>query len=148
ANKIDLAKTTRHAGMAEVATSVLHNVGNVLNSVNTSASVVIDHVKNSKVSGLAKTAALLEEHRPDLARFLTQDNRGEQVVAYIKNLAEHLQTERDTLEKEVNELHTNVEHIKEIVAMQQSYAKMSGVEELFSIQKLLDDALRMQNTAL
>ena len=32
--------------MAEVASNVLHNVGNVLNSVNISASVVADNVKD------------------------------------------------------------------------------------------------------
>jgi PAS domain S-box-containing protein len=144
----ELAKTARLAGMAEMATSVLHNVGNVLNSVNTSASVVMDQARNSKIHGLTKTVALLEEHRADLTAFLTQDNRGEQVLNYLKNLSQHLSTERETVIKELTELHKNIEHIKEIVAMQQSYAKMSGSEEIVSLASLLEDALRINATAL
>ena len=35
----ELIAASRRAGMAEVATGVLHNVGNVLNSVNVSAEI-------------------------------------------------------------------------------------------------------------
>ncbi|MFY0574837.1 PAS domain-containing protein [Cystobacter fuscus] len=59
-----LVDVSRQAGMAEVATGVLHNVGNTLNSVNISTSLVIDQIRKSRVTSLARVAPLLREHRP------------------------------------------------------------------------------------
>jgi signal transduction histidine kinase len=42
----------------------------------------------------------------------------------------------------------NIEHIKEIVAMQQSYAKVSGVKEIINLRDLVEDSLRMSVEAL
>jgi signal transduction histidine kinase len=143
-----LVDASRQAGMAEVATSVLHNVGNVLNSVNVSSSLVSDAVRKSRVVNLAKAVALLEEHKHDLGRFLAEDARGKQLPAYLSNLAGHLAGEREEILKELSLLTGNIEHIKEIVAMQQSYGRVSGVLEPNKIVDLVEDALRMNAGAL
>jgi PAS domain S-box-containing protein len=143
-----LLETSRQAGMAEVATNVLHNVGNVLNSVTTSAGVLMDRIRSSKVSGITRATALLEEHRADLAGFFARDGRGMQLLTYLKSLSEHLNGEQTTLLKEIQELTQNIEHIKEIVAMQQNYARVSGVVETLSVSALVEDALRMQGASL
>ena len=143
-----LVETSRQAGMAEVATGVLHNVGNVLNSVNVSAAVLTDSLKRSKVSSLAKTVALLRAHEADLAAFLTADPRGKQVVGYLGQLAEHLAGEQAASSKELKELAANIEHIKDIVAMQQHYAKFVGVTEVVPVTDLVEDALRLNAGAL
>jgi C4-dicarboxylate-specific signal transduction histidine kinase len=144
----ELLQASRQAGMAEVATNVLHNVGNVLNSVNTSASVVMEQVRGSKVTGVSRMAALLEENRDDLLGFLARDNRAQQILVYLKTLSTHLGDEHKTILRELGELSKNIEHIKEIVTMQQSYAKVSGVEELHSAESLIEDSLRIHMTAL
>jgi len=143
-----LVEASRQAGMAEVATGVLHNVGNVLNSVNVSAAIVTDNLKRSKVSGLAKTVALLGEHEADLGAFLTADPRGKQVVGYLGQLAEHLAAEQAGSARELRELTANIEHIKDIVAMQQNYAKFVGVTEVVPVTDLVEDALRLNAGAL
>src|SRR5512133_375193 len=43
-----ILETSRLAGMAEVATGVLHNVGNVLTSLNVSAGLVVEKLRRSK----------------------------------------------------------------------------------------------------
>src|SRR5262249_54544781 len=78
-----LVDASRQAGMAEVATSVLHNVGNVLNSVNVSSSLIAERLKNSKVGNLSKSVAMLNAHEADLANFLTNDPKGKQLTAYL-----------------------------------------------------------------
>lgn len=143
-----LLETSRQAGMAEVATSVLHNVGNVLNSVNTSASVLADRLRNSQVSGISRVSELLETNRHDLAGFLTANGRADQVINYLKSLTQHLNTENASALAELKGLAKNIEHIKEIVAMQQSYARISGVTEAVKPTDLVEDALRMNAGAL
>ena len=80
-----LLDVSHRAGMAEVATSVLHNVGNVLNSVNISSSVVADQVRKSRILAVGRIATLLREHEHDLSGFLTsQPYRGETSPIYRK----------------------------------------------------------------
>lgn len=144
----ELLLASRQAGMAEVATSVLHNVGNVLNSINVSVSLVVEKLKSSKSANVAQIAALLADHAQDLAVFLAQDPTGRELPAYLKRLAGRLADERDLLLKETELIRNNLEHIKDIVAMQQSYAKVFGVVENIHPSALVEDALRMNAGAL
>jgi PAS domain S-box-containing protein len=143
-----LLTASRQAGMAEVATGVLHNVGNVLNSVNVSATLVMDRVRESKSANLPKLAAMLHAHDGDLANFLTSDPKGRRIPAYLTTLAGEIAAERETVNEELGHLRKNIEHIKDIVAMQQSYAKVSGVLEEVAVSELVEDSLRMNASAL
>jgi PAS domain S-box-containing protein len=144
----ELVQASRRAGMAEIATNVLHNVGNVLNSVNTSASLVMGQVRDSKLKGVSRVVEMLEPHAHDLGGFFTRDKRGPQMVEYLKTLSTFLSQEHDTMLAELTGLSKNIEHIKQIVAMQQSYAKAAGVEEIQSPVGLVEDALRIHLAAL
>ena len=146
--QMELLKASRQAGMAEVASDVLHNVGNVLNSVNVSASVVADKLRKSRVSGLVNAAKLMREHADDLGTFVTQDEKGKNLPGYLAKLAEHLVAEQTSVLNELEGLTKNVEHINSIVSKQQSYAGTLGVIEPISIGDLLDDALKINSASL
>jgi PAS domain S-box-containing protein len=141
-----LLVASRQAGMAEVATNVLHNVGNVLNSVNVSASIVSERIRKSKCAGLTRVGALLKEHAADLPTFLNGP-QGRHLPAYVQELAAGLIAERDAASAELEVLRANVEHIKEIVAMQQSYARRGGITDMVDICTLVEDSLRMNEGA-
>jgi signal transduction histidine kinase len=143
-----LLEATRRAGMAEVATNVLHNVGNVLNSVNVAADTVAAKVRNFGVGNLTKVAALLREKRADLPNFLENDPRGRELPGYLVNLAESLATPQRSILEEMNSLKRNVEHIKEIVAMQQGNASQHRIMEPCSLSELAEDAIRINSVAL
>jgi len=138
-----LMDASRQAGMAEIATSVLHNVGNVLNSINVSVTLIADNLRNSKALNLSKAAEMLLSHQHDLPSFLTSDPKGRQLPGYLALLGTRLQEENSGVRDELSSLVQNIDHIKQIVAMQQSYAKVSGVKEALQLGKMLDDALRM-----
>ena len=142
-----LMLASRQAGMAEVATGVLHNVGNVLNSVNISATLAMEKVANSTAGNLDKVLTLLREHRADLAGFFSQKEKGTRLINYLEALNENCQSEREQTTQELKTLTRNIEHIKEIVSMQQSYAQSSGVLELLTPTELVEDALKMQAPA-
>jgi len=143
-----LLQASRQAGMAEVATSVLHNVGNVLNSVNVSATLLLDNAKRSNVAYLGKAIALLNEHTADLGAFLASDPKGRQLPVYLSRVSEQLTKEQQRTIAELESLRENIEHIKEIVAMQQNYATVCGVAETVKVTDLVEDALRMNAGAL
>jgi PAS domain S-box-containing protein len=143
-----LVEASRQAGMAEVATTVLHNVGNVLNSVNISAAVVSERVRNSKAANLGRAAELLKEHAKDLPRFLSEDSKGRKLPEYFASLADCLAAEQREMLRELSALCANIEHINEIVTMQQNYARVAGVLETFQASDLVEDALRLNAGAV
>lgn len=143
-----LMEASRAAGKAEVATSVLHNVGNVLNSVGVSATLVSDRLRQSKLCNLRRAAAMLRDHQDALARFLTQDPKGTVLPEYLARLGDQLTEEQSEAISELDELSRNIEHIKKIVAMQQTYAKVSGSLEEVAPLELIEDALRMNATSI
>jgi signal transduction histidine kinase len=134
--------------MAEVAIGVLHNVGNVLNSVNVSSSIVGDRLRQLKSERLGKAVALLRQNEKDLGPFLSTDTKGKHIVPYLESLAGHMAAEQAGALEELENLSKNIEHIKDIVAVQQSYASQVGVNEPVQVIDLVEDALRMNATAL
>ena len=143
-----LLQASRAAGMAEVATGVLHNVGNVLNSVNVSTTLLTEQLKKSKVKLVGRAASLMQEHAADLANFITNDARGQRVPRFLADLAEELTRERESALEELAGLRKNVDHIKGIVAMQQNYATVAGVSTVVNIPELLQDVLRLTESNL
>src|SRR5579862_2360167 len=143
-----LVESSREAGMTEVATSVLHNVGNILNSLNVSVTLVNERLKKSRTSDLCRLANLLSKHDADLATFITSDPQGMKIPAFIGQLAQRLAAEQAFLLSESGAIEKNVEHIKNIVSMQQSYAKASGTIESIDVEGLLEDSLRINEGAL
>lgn len=144
----ELVEASRRGGMAEVATSVLHNVGNVLNSVNISCSLAAERIRNSRVGSVRKTADLLEENAGDLAAFVALDPRGRKLPDFLRSLAGRLAEEQSEVLNELELLARNIDHIKQIVAMQQSYAKVAGVTETVAVTDLVEDSLRMNADSL
>ena len=138
-----LIALSRQAGMAEVASGVLHNVGNVLNSVNVSATLVANMIQESRLTNLIALTDLLEEHSGNLPDFLSADPKGQRVMPYLAKLAECLGEEHQTMLREVESLTRHIDHIKEIVAAQQSYGAVSGLIETLSLPDLVEDAIRI-----
>jgi signal transduction histidine kinase len=138
-----LAESARAAGQSEVATGVLHNVGNVLNSVNVSARVLGDKLSGSRLAHLERLAQLLEERRDDLVSFVREDPRGKQLVPFLSTLTRQLADERAALGEELAGLTRGVEHIGELVAAQQAYATRATLIEPTSISALVEQALAL-----
>ncbi|HEX9048606.1 MAG TPA: ATP-binding protein [Verrucomicrobiae bacterium] len=143
-----LEEASRQAGMAEVATSVLHNVGNVLNSVNVSGALVAEKVSHSKAASLAKVVALLQAHAEDLPGFFAHDPKGRQLVTYLADLTVRLEEERAEILRELATQSGDIQHIKEIISMQQDTARTVGVTETLPASDMVEDALRLNLGAL
>jgi len=143
-----LVTAARRAGMAEIATGVLHNVGNVLNSINVSATLASDRLRQSKTNELLRATKMLEEHEGDLGTYITSDAKGKQLPRFLGLVATHLADERTDILKELELLNTKVNHVKTIVSTQQSYAGVSGVTETVNLATLLDDAMKLNSASI
>jgi two-component system NtrC family sensor kinase len=143
-----LVQTARQAGMAEVATNVLHNVGNVLNSVYTSAQLAKERLDRMRIGHVTRLATLFKERQGELATFLTEDERGRKVPSFLDKLGQSLHEERRELRLMLEDVGRYTEHIGDIVKVQQTHARPPRLDEVVSLEALVEDALRINAAAL
>lgn len=143
-----VVKTARKAGMSEIATGVLHNVGNVLNSVNVSANLVTKNAEKLSVKDLEMMVSVLKEHDDDLAKFVTEDPRGKHVLPFLYEITTALAEQRGDILGELENLCGGIDHISDLVRSQQTYAGTKGVFELASLETELEAAIHICTQAL
>ena len=132
----ELIGTARRAGMADIATGVLHNVGNVLNSVNVSTTLAMRKLKESEVSSFVKVGEMIQANLPNLPEYIATDDKGKLLPKFLIDLAECLSAEQKTLVTELQTVATGLDHIKEIVGAQQQHAKKGDLREKVAPENL------------
>ncbi len=139
-----LVEASRNAGMAEVATGVLHNIGNVLNGVNLSLTALTERVNASFARRLEGVVGLLRQNAGNLETFLSHDPKGKLIPEFLEKLVEQANAERAALLNECDALRKSLDHVNQVVAMQQYYAThVVGLEEAIDLPELVEEALRM-----
>ncbi|WP_428261864.1 trifunctional serine/threonine-protein kinase/ATP-binding protein/sensor histidine kinase [Haliangium sp.] len=139
-----LIRMSREAGMAEIATGVLHNVGNLLNSLQTSTFVAIERLQASSIDSVSRSSALLDQHQGDLVAFFVHDRRGQRFPELLQRLGERLIDERDQVLVEMQRIQELIGHIKKVVQAQQVYATRASVKEECALTALVEEALELQ----
>lgn len=138
-----IASTARRAGMAEVATSILHNIGNILNSLNVSISLLQKSISQPYHQRVLKIATMLNQHCGDMIDFLTNDPKGQLIPEYLSALSAQIGEEQQQNTNEIDNVIRNFNHINEIVAMQKSLSGLSSINEKVYIPEVIDSALNM-----
>ena len=138
-----LVQASRQAGMADVASSVLHNVGNVLTSINVSTDTLLKTLKKPMVGDVCRIASMFHENQGNLQAFLTEDPKGKQIPSYLGMVAESLSGSHQTIQSEIDSLVKKVDHIKQVIMSQQDIAHAGNVREATSVEELMEQALMM-----
>lgn len=143
-----LRDKSREAGMAIVATGILHNLGNILSGVTISSSLIEEKLQRSKIPTLHKVADMLQEHAGDLPAFIADDSRGQILPAFITQLSAHLEAELQALSSEVTALRACADHAVGVIATQQNMAMPhSALQEIIAVNVLLERALVLSRGA-
>ncbi len=143
-----LMESAHQAGMAEIATGVLHNIGNILNTVNISGEQIIKIIKSSKVSGLMKANALLDQHLDCLDDYLVNDPKGKVLPQYYLKLGKMIQDEIYQIDEEATTLISKINMMKDVIRTQQNYAKGGFLAEHCALTLLIEDAIAIQQQPL
>ncbi|KTD18314.1 PAS domain-containing protein [Legionella jordanis] len=138
-----LLMTAHRAGMSEIATSVLHNIGNILNSLNISLNMLKDSFLESYYLKLFKVIEMIRNNQQNLVQFLMEDPKGKLIAEYLIALGEVLVKERNKNLEELTSIEDDLQHIKDIVSMQQTFSGVSGVIEKIYIPELIETALQI-----
>jgi C4-dicarboxylate-specific signal transduction histidine kinase len=139
-----LVTAARKAGMADIAKSTMHNIGNILNSINTSAALLQQKINISEMEGILQLAEMLKQHAHDIDNFLLNDEKGQLVPNYISALAEQWVKDKEKFNHELNALSNNIEHIRNIINMQQTLSTAIGIPEEIVIKDIINEALALQ----
>lgn len=145
--RAQVVETARTAGMSEIATGILHNVGNVLNSVNISASLVSQRVDGMSVTDLQKVAQILEDHSENLGNFISEDPKGKHLQPFLTALSVQLGEEQRTIAAEVGSLTDGIEHICELIKSQQEFAVKAELVEDVDLAEKIEEALHITDQA-
>ncbi len=129
--------------MANVASTVLHNVGNVLTSVMVAANMVESLVDQSSVVLVNRMAELLTAHREDLGQYLTEDPKGKRIPPSLEKLGAHLLEEQQTVLKEIKGVVKNISHMKQIILSHQAMAKSAGKPEQIALGDIVSHAMEL-----
>lgn len=138
-----LVEMAHQAGKAEIASGILHNVGNVLNPISIAAWLIAETLEDSELPDVCRAVGLLEEHRHDLAEFFASDPRAVPLSEYLSEAVKRLADDRAMLLEEVAALTKNVEHVSTIIDAQQNCATQAGVTESVSLETAVEEALRI-----
>ena len=142
-SRAQVVRAARAAGMSEIATGVLHNVGNVLNSVNVSASLLTQNSRRSGSGDLKRVVEAIRGSTGDLLSFLQRDPRGAHLDPLLEQLSGQLERENAERERELSALSRGIEHIKELIHAQQGLAGRAGFLEDVDPRELIEAALSL-----
>ena len=143
-----LIAQAHHAGMAEVAIDILHNVGNLLNSVGVSAQLMQRELKTSALDNYGRANAILREHHGDLADFLTQNPKGQKLISYYFALEGTLKAEHVNMAENLDNIITQIDAIHAVVQSQQDYAEELGKREDLGLVDIVEEALALRGPAM
>jgi len=141
-----MVEASRQAGMAEIATGVLHNVGNVLNSLNVGAKLLLERMQKSRLDRLCQATTLLKENLPGNMKFFVEDKRGTALPGYLADLSIFLRDEQNRLTASVKDMIDRVEHIRDVIMLQQSHSKVHTLWEPLDLATVMEDALRLETS--
>lgn len=143
-----LVDAAHKSGMADMATGVLHNIGNILNSVNLASEEIHRISGSSKITGLLKANDMLLKNYDNMDDFLTQDTRGKKLPEYFIKIGKVLNIEISDIQKESKELIAKTTMMKEVISTQQTYARSGFHNEQLNLPELVEDALKIQDASL
>ncbi len=144
----DMMESAHRAGMADVATSTLHNVGNILNSIKTSSHLINESIQKSPVHNLVKANELLRKHEKDMKDFILNDALGQKLLDYYLVLEKDFSTQHEQIQQDAIRLNGMVDSIVEVISAQQAYAAGASMAELFNVEEIVEDSINVQKESL
>ena len=136
-------------GRLEVIDTVLHNIGNAINSVAIGLGTIREGVERSKLSSrLDALARALEDHQDDLETWLRTDPQGQKAVPFLVALTRDLTEQEARFRKAITRVDGRVAYIADIVRTQKSLDGVSAVRKDINIRKAIYDSLAILQESL
>lgn len=143
-----LVEQAHRKGMADISTGILHNIGNVLNSINVSAHAIKDLAGSSLPEDFTMAMKLLESKIDDIENFICMDPKGEKLMQYLIKLGDSFLRLQVSLRNNISRLSEKIDMIDDIVTAQQNYTGVKSTMEELDVVPVIEDALKMNIASL
>ena len=143
-------------GRLEVVETILHNIGNAINSVAVGVDTVYEQLANNELSSrLTALANALEAHQEDLGDYITNHPQGQRVVPFIQALASDLSEVDHELRETTQRVREKTSHIVDIIRTQKSHGSAQDMrkdinlaEAFSSAVKVLQESIKSRNIGI
>lgn len=142
-----LVMSARRAGMADVATSILHNMGNVLNSANVSISVLTDQLTGLSNKKIDEIEAIIHKESLTITNFIKSNDKADTFMEYLLSLNKALVDSCRQMLSETKQLRDHIDHLIEITSMQKLIGNATEMKENIFVPELIEHALKMSKPA-
>ncbi len=129
-------------GRLEVVDTILHNIGNAINSVAIGIGTIQEYLINNKLTRhFASLANAVKEHQEDFADYVREDTQGQKVAPFITALAGEFAKRDEELARIVSRVHERAEHIADIIRTEKTLSKRSVYRKDINLGEAIEDAI-------
>ena len=131
-------------GRLEIVDTILHNIGNAINSVSVGIDTIHHQLRHDKLTPrLIALANAIEEHQDDLSDYVKNDPQGQKVLPFLLTLAHDFKDVRQQWEETVQRIRDRTRHIVDIIRTQDSYQGTHGTRKDINIATAVSDAIKI-----
>lgn len=143
-----LVDHAQREGIADIATNILHNIGNILNSISVSVHLMEECAKSEVTEDIIKAGRLLQENMNHLEEFISEGGKGKKLMKFYLSLGRTADKMQKQILYNLDRLKKKTEAINEVVFAQQSYAGADEKLEELYVETILADALKLNQDDL
>ncbi len=136
-------------GRTEIIDTVLHNIGNAINSVAVGADTLARRLGDDEV--LCRFCALADsvaEHEGDWIEWLRGDPQGRQVRPFFLALVSDYQKRNESLNRTARRVSDRVRHIVDIIRNQESFTTTRVWHKTIDVREAIADAVKTLRDSL
>ena len=131
-------------GRLEIVDTILHNIGNAINSVDTGIDTIHYHLMNDRlIPRLTALAEVIEQHQEDLSDYVKNDPQGQKIAPFILTLASDFENVKREFQEIVQRVRERSKHIVDIIRTQNSYQKTSGTRKDINLTASISEAIKI-----
>ena len=136
-------------GRLEVIDTVLHNIGNAINSVATGMDTLHERYEdNELIRRFNALANLVGAHGHDWIAWLEHDAQGSRLRPFLLSLIQDLNGEQEVLRKTATRVRDRVRHIVDIIRTQESFTDGTVERKMVELRRTINDAVRVIRESL
>ena len=137
-------------GRLEIVDTILHNIGNAINSVAVGVGTIAEHLTdNELVSRLSALGKSIEAHRDDWIPYLENDPQGQKVMPFILALADDFSSQNALLQDTIRRVQGRVDHIVDIIRTERLFESEEAMTRKdIDLRGAIADAVKLLQESL
>lgn len=129
-------------GRLEILDTMLHNIGNAINSVTVGIGTIQENLAENKLTRrLLSLANAVKEHQDDFSDYVKNDPRGQKVAPFIVALADDFSRYNEELAKTVSRVSERAAHIIGITRVENPVSTRSVYTRIINLKEAIGNAV-------